>query len=68
MRSILVDWLFRISSEMQLPRETTHLGISYLDAFISKVEVTKAEFQMCGISSLILAVKEQTLDNRDEIQ
>jgi cyclin E len=57
-RNILIDWIFEVSQEFKLHRETTHLSINYLDRYLStKAGVKKSKLQLLGITSLFIAAK-----------
>ena len=46
-----------VSSEFTLKRETYHLAINFVDRYLSKVNVTKIELQLVGVTSLYMAAK-----------
>lgn len=58
MRSTLIDWLFEISSDFLLKRETCHKAISIIDRFLSCSNVIKRDkFQLLGIAALVISCK-----------
>lgn len=58
MRAILLDWLNEVSEVYKLHRETYYLAMDYLDRFLSKkMEITKAQLQLLGITCLFIAAK-----------
>lgn len=59
MRAILIDWLFRISSEMAMQREAVHLAIVYLDSYTTKVEIAKDQYQLFGLAGLLIGYKQE---------
>lgn len=61
MRSILIDWLSEVCKEFTLKRETFHLCVQNMDRYLSKVNVSKKEFQLIGISCLYIACKIEVL-------
>jgi len=57
-RNILVDWIFEVSQEFRLHRETTHLSLNYLDRYLSTVTTIKRkELQLLGVTALFVAAK-----------
>eukprot|EP00899_Mesostigma_viride_P000224 jgi/Mesvir1/10201/Mv18326-RA.1 len=57
MRAILVDWLVEVAEEYDLRRDTLHLSVSYIDSFLSRVPVVRAQLQLVGICCMFLAAK-----------
>ncbi|GAU42914.1 hypothetical protein TSUD_86520 [Trifolium subterraneum] len=57
MRGTLVDWLTEVADEHQLLPETLHLSISYIDRFLSIQHVKRSNFQLLGVSSMLIASK-----------
>lgn len=59
MRAILFDWIIEVADEFLLKRDTLHAAMSYIDQYLSKCnqEVVRADLQLLGISSLLLACK-----------
>ncbi|CAG9318064.1 unnamed protein product [Blepharisma stoltei] len=58
MRTILYDWMMEVASEFTLKRETFHLGVTYVDRFLSNYQnIKKEEFQLIGMCCLNLAAK-----------
>lgn len=62
MRSILLDWLLELTSEFFLKRETYYLAASHIDRLISSITISRAEFQLIGISALYLACKSEEIN------
>jgi cyclin A len=38
MRMILMDWMMEVCAEFTMKRQTYHLGVAYVDKFLSVVE------------------------------
>ena len=58
MRAILFDWMFEVSSELCMKRESTYYAMSYVDRFLSTVEnIKKENFQLVGLTALYIAAK-----------
>ena len=58
MRAVLYDWIFEVSSELCMKRDTTYYAMSYADRFLSKIEnIKKENYQLIGLSSLYIAAK-----------
>ncbi|XP_056644162.1 cyclin-A2-like [Diorhabda sublineata] len=56
-RSILVDWLASVGDEYKFSNETFHLGVIYLDRFLSQLCVTRNKLQLVGAAAMMLASK-----------
>jgi len=61
MRAILVDWLVEIHNKFKLLPETLYLTVNLLDRFLEKVQVTKQNLQLVGITSMLIASKYQEI-------
>lgn len=57
MRAQTLDWMMSLSEEIDMKRETLHLAVLYLDAYLVRVVITKAELQLAAIACIILAFK-----------
>lgn len=58
MRAVLYDWIFEVSSELCMKRDTTYYAMSYVDRLLSKVEnIKKENFQLVGLTALYIAAK-----------
>ena len=55
MRSILVDWLVEVADEFKLQQETLFLTVSYIDRFLSKMEVPGGKLQLVGTAAMLIA-------------
>ena len=61
MRAILVDWLFEVSEDFKLKRDTLYEAVNILDRFFqtkSKL-IQKANLQGLGITALHIAAKKE---------
>lgn len=64
-RTTLMTWLIRICTSNHFPSmhlEALHLCVSIIDDFLSRVEVEKKEFQLIGVTALLLASKQLIYD------
>ena len=57
MRSILIDWIIDINRQFKFKEETLYLTIYFIDAYLSKKYIEKRNFQLLGISSLLISSK-----------
>lgn len=57
MRCILVDWLVDVADEYNIKDETLFLTVNYIDRFLSKVSISRQEFQLLGTAALFIATK-----------
>lgn len=57
MRALLVDWLVEVQIKFKLLPETLFLTINLIDRYLSKVSVDQDNFQLLGISSMLIASK-----------
>ena len=57
MRSILIDWLIGIIRIFKFKEETLYITIYIIDAYLSKKNIAKSNFQLLGIASLFIASK-----------
>ena len=55
MRSILIDWLFEVSTEFKLCSETVFLTVSLIDRFLSLMHVTRSKLQLVGVACMLIA-------------
>ena len=62
MRAILVDWMFEVSMEFTLKRETFHYALNYVDRFLSLYpNIQKQELQLVGVVALFTAAKNEEI-------
>ena len=57
MRSILVDWLAAVLPKFDLAPNTLYLTVNIIDRYLSKMEATKKDLQLVGITALLIASK-----------
>lgn len=58
MRAILFDWIFEVTSELCMKRESAYYAMSYVDRLLSAVEnIKKENFQLVGLTALYIAAK-----------
>lgn len=43
MRAILMDWMIEVCSEYVMKRDSYYLAVAYVDCYLSKKSITKAE-------------------------
>jgi cyclin B len=57
MRAILVDWLIEVHAQWKLIDETLFMAVHLMDRFLEKRRVKRAQFQLVGIASMLIATK-----------
>lgn len=57
MRVQTLDWIFSLSEEIELKRDTLHLAVLFLDIYLSLRQVLKTELQLVAIAAIVLAFK-----------
>ena len=62
MRSILIDWLIDVHFKFGFTDETLYLTVSIIDRYISFSQITRANFQLLGITALMIACKHEEID------
>ena len=62
MRSILVDWLIDVHFKFGFTDETLFMTISIIDRYLSVSEITRTNFQLLGITALMIACKHEEID------
>jgi cyclin B len=58
MRAILVDWIIDIHHKLNLMKKTLFHCIFIIDAFLSKNEIERQNFQLLGMVALLIACKQ----------
>ena len=58
MRAILVDWIIDVHNRCNMKKKTLFQTIFIIDAFLSKNNIDKKDFQLLGMASLLIASKE----------
>lgn len=59
MRQILVDWLIDVNLKFKLHPETFFLAVDIVDRYLSKAQVARAQLQLVGITSVLIAAKHE---------
>jgi len=62
MRSILIDWLIDVHFKFGFTDETLFLTVSIIDRYISLSQITRSNFQLLGITALMIACKHEEID------
>lgn len=57
MRTILIDWITEIHYKLRLKEETFYSAIYLIDAYLSKKKISRNNFQLLGITSLLISSK-----------
>lgn len=56
MREIVIDWLEDVIKSFRFGKLVIGLAVTLLDCFLSKIDVTREEFQLVAVACLYLAV------------
>ena len=62
MRSILVDWIIDVHFKFGFTDETLFMTISIIDRYLSICPISRANFQLLGITALMIACKHEEID------
>lgn len=57
MRAVLVDWLVEVQQNFELNHETLYLSVKFVDQFLMRKTITRARFQLLGLTAVFLACK-----------
>lgn len=57
MREILIDWLVDVHLKFKLLSETLFLTVMIIDRYLQRVQISREQLQLVGISSLLIACK-----------
>ncbi|CAG9315452.1 unnamed protein product [Blepharisma stoltei] len=57
MRDKLVQWMFKLSHDLNLRVETIQFAITLMDLFLSKVKTAKSVMQLLGIVTIMISIK-----------
>ena len=57
MRKIVVDWMLEVCEDQQCPASVFHQAVSYLDRYLTRVNLPKNCFQAVAAGCLLLASK-----------
>lgn len=61
MRAIVVDWLIDVAIKFRLRPETFYLAIDVMDRYLMVCTTTRAQLQLVGITSLLIAAKHEEM-------
>ena len=62
MKSILVDWIIDVHFKFGFTDETLFMTISIIDRYLSICQITRTNFQLLGITALMIACKHEEID------
>ena len=62
MRSILIDWIIDVHFKFGFTDETLFLTVSIIDRYISVSQISRSNFQLLGITALMIACKHEEID------
>ena len=62
MRSILVDWIIDVHFKFGFTDETLFMTVSIIDRYLSVSQITRTNFQLLGITALMIACKHEEID------
>ena len=62
MRSILVDWIIDVHFKFGFTDETLFMTISIIDRYLSICLISRTNFQLLGITALMIACKHEEID------
>ena len=62
MRSILVDWIIDVHFKFGFTDETLFMTISIIDRYLSICPISRTNFQLLGITALMIACKHEEID------
>lgn len=59
MRCMLLDWVCQVSTDYCLKRQTFHLTLQYIDAYLQRCNqhIQTQDFQLIGVTCLHMAAK-----------
>lgn len=57
MRHIMIDWMFEVSVEYKLSRDTLYMAVNLVDRFLSVYISPKSKLQLVGVTCLYIAAK-----------
>ena len=61
MRSILIDWIIKVNFQFKFKEETLYSAIYIIDAYLCKKYIQKNNFQLLGVTSLLIASKQNEI-------
>ena len=62
MRSILVDWIIDVHFKFGFTDETLFMTIYIIDRYLSICQISRTNFQLLGITALMIACKHEEID------
>ena len=62
MRSILVDWIIDVHFKFGFTDETLFMTISIIDRYLSISQISRTNFQLLGLTALMIACKHEEID------
>ena len=62
MRGILIDWLIEVHYKFGFTDETLYMTVSIIDRYLSSNQITKKNFQLLGITALLISCKHEEID------
>ena len=62
MRSILIDWIIDVHFKFGFTDETLFMTISIIDRYLSICKISRSNFQLLGITALMIACKHEEID------
>ena len=62
MRSILVDWIIEVHFKFGFTDETLFMTVSIIDRYLSIAQISRTNFQLLGITALMIACKHEEID------
>jgi len=62
MRAILINWLVDVHLKFRYRTKTLFLAISIIDRFLTKQSISRAKFQLLGVTALIIASKHEEIN------
>ena len=57
MRAILIDWIIDIHFRFNLRLQSLYITVMIIDTSLSKKEIKRSEFQLLGLTALVIACK-----------
>ena len=61
MRAILIDWLIDVHLKFNFKQETLYITIFIIDAYLSIKKIERSNFQLLGVTALLIASKQNEI-------
>ena len=61
MRAILIDWLIDVHLKFNFKQETLYITIYIIDAYLSLKKIERCNFQLLGVTALLIACKQNEI-------